>query len=260
MRIASLRRWNRPGRLRAAPPGSRLATLLLGLAWAPCAIASQAGPLSSLEEAGTRLALDVARQAVIALPIAAALGAMLGFRPRGQGAPPRPPEVVQTQVMLSLVGTLVMLVIGTSTARAFGILGAASLVRYRSKVSDPKDAGLMLSALCVGFACGIGDYALAAVATLFTLGVLRVLEWLQPRPKKAFSLKIGSRRAAALRPRFEALLRRSRVRYELRGLSSDQARYEVQLSIDRKTDGISSAIMDLDKTSPPTVEWQEAKA
>ena len=84
------------------------------------------------------------REALVALPVAGALGAVLAFRPQRRGTPPRQPAVIQTQIILALVGALVMLVVGASLARAFGIVGAASLVRYRAKVDDPKDAGIML--------------------------------------------------------------------------------------------------------------------
>src|ERR671915_23126 len=66
--------------------------------------------------------------AAISLPLAAGLGAMLAFRPRRRGTPARKPAVVQTQIILALVGALVMLVVGQSLARAFGIVGAASLI------------------------------------------------------------------------------------------------------------------------------------
>ena len=56
-----------------------------------------------------------------------------------------------------------MLVVGASLARAFGIVGAANLIRYRSKIDDPKDAVVMLCALAVGLASGVGLYALAIV-------------------------------------------------------------------------------------------------
>ena len=66
------------------------------------------------------------------------------------------PYVVQTQVMLAIVGCLVMLIVGDSLARAFAIAGAAGLVRYRSKIDDPKDASVMLACLSVGLASGVG--------------------------------------------------------------------------------------------------------
>src|SRR5713226_8244323 len=86
-------------------------------------------------------------RAAAALPISAVLGAALAFRPVRRGTPPRKPAVIQTQIILSVIGAVVMLIVGASLARAFGIAGAASLVRYRAKIDDPKDAAVMLAAL-----------------------------------------------------------------------------------------------------------------
>ncbi|HEX2310119.1 MAG TPA: hypothetical protein VHH91_05325, partial [Vicinamibacterales bacterium] len=108
-----------------------------------------------------RQQLDSIRTALVSLPVAAALGAALAFRPRRRGTPPRSAPVIQTQMILAVVGAIVMLVVGASLARAFGIVGVASLVRYRAKIADPKDAGVMLSTLAVGLASGVGLYALA---------------------------------------------------------------------------------------------------
>src|SRR5262245_7216551 len=139
------------------------------------------------------------REAVIRLPIAALLGAVLAFRPRRRGTPPRDPAVIQTQIILALVGALVMLVVGASLARAFGIVGAASLVRYRSKIEDPKDAGVMLSCLAIGLASGVGIYWVAAAATAFVMCVVWVLESLEPRTRKELVLKIKGKDSPELR-------------------------------------------------------------
>mgnify|MGYP006175569217 CR=1 FL=1 len=72
-------------------------------------------------------------RALLALPVAAFLGALLAFRPRRPGTPPRQAPVIQTQIILAIVGGLVMLIVGASLARAFGIVGVASLIRYRTK-------------------------------------------------------------------------------------------------------------------------------
>ena len=83
---------------------------------------------------------DMVERAVLALPFATALGAALAFRPRRRGTPPRSAPVIETQIVLAVVGATVMLVVGSSLARAFGIVGAANLIRYRAKIDDPKDA------------------------------------------------------------------------------------------------------------------------
>ena len=99
---------------------------------------------------------EIDLHAFVALPLATALGAALAMRPRRKGTPKRSAPVVQTQIILAVIGALVMIVVGTSLARAFGVVGAAGLVRYRAKIDDPKDAGVMLTTLAVGLGAGIG--------------------------------------------------------------------------------------------------------
>src|SRR5207253_3504563 len=134
------------------------------------------------------------------------------FRPRRRGTPPRQVTVVQTQIILAIVGAIVMLVVGASLARAFGIVGAAGLIRYRAKVDDPKDAGVMLSTLAIGLASGVGLYALVAFGTAFVLGALYVIESIEPEPYSLFLLGVNVKDAAALRPAIEQTLRRHRVK------------------------------------------------
>src|SRR5918993_3253840 len=59
--------------------------------------------------------------AMVRLPLAALLGTALALRPRRKGTPKRTAPVVQTQIILAVVGAVIMLVIGASLARAFGI-------------------------------------------------------------------------------------------------------------------------------------------
>jgi hypothetical protein len=120
--------------------------------------------------------------AMIRLPLATVLGAALALRPRRRGTPKRDPAVVQTQIVLAVVGAIIMLVVGQSLARAFGIVGVASLIRYRSKIDDPKDAVVMLSALAVGLASGVGLYALSVFSTTFLVAALWVIESFEKSP------------------------------------------------------------------------------
>ena len=203
--------------------------------------------------------IDSLKSALASLPLAAALGAALAFRPRRRGTPPRSAPVIQTQIILAIVGAAVMLIVGASLARAFGIVGAASLIRYRAKIEDPKDAGVMLTTLSVGLAAGVGLYGLAVFGTLFVLGVLWVIESLEPERPKVFTLKITTKDTGALKPQLEALLKRFRLGYELRSTSADEISYEVQLPIHRRTDRISNEILRLDTSGETTVEWDEKK-
>src|SRR5205085_264890 len=134
--------------------------------------------------------VDSLLHALVRLPVAALLSATLAFRPRRRGTPKRQAPVIQTQIVLALVGAMVMMVVGASLARAFGIVGAAGLIRYRAKIDDPKDAGVMLSTLALGLASGVGLYLLALFAMTFVLVVLWILESIEPEPYTTFDLTV----------------------------------------------------------------------
>jgi uncharacterized membrane protein YhiD involved in acid resistance len=195
---------------------------------------------------------------MLALVVAAALGGVLAFRPRRPGGPPRTAHVVQTQIMLSIVGSLVMLIVGASLARAFGIAGAASLVRYRAKIDDPKDASVMLACLAIGLATGVGLFLMAAVGTAFIVAVLWTLEWREPWPKKPFELKVSAKDPSALKAGVEGLLKQHRLSFELRGDTDKEIVYMVEMPQNRKTDKLSEAITKLEQEGV-NVEWSEKK-
>ena len=198
-------------------------------------------------------------RAVLALPFAALLGAVLAFRPRARGTPPRSAPVIQTQIVLAVVGGLVMLIVGASLARAFGIVGVASLIRYRTKVDDPKDAVVMLGCLTVGLASGVELYGLAAFATLFILGVLWIIESLEPERLKTFDLKVTGVDPTTIRSEVEQLLRRNKVKFELRTAGHKELVYEANLPLSVPTDRISNAILKLQPTAETEVVWEEKK-
>lgn len=194
---------------------------------------------------------------LIRLPLAALLGAALALRPRRGGSKGREPAVVQTQIILAVVGSLIMLVVGASLARAFGIVGAANLIRYRSKIDDPKDAVVMLCALSVGLASGVGLYGLAAIGTVFVAGLLWVIEGFEPQTR-IFELKVGfGDKTQDLRPKVEEVLRRFKVKYELRTSAEDSLSYMATTPRQLRTDRVSNILMEMDASGKSTIEWNE---
>jgi uncharacterized membrane protein YhiD involved in acid resistance len=198
-------------------------------------------------------------EALIRLPLAATLGALLAMRPRRAGTPPRKPAVVQTQVILAVMGALVMIVVGASLARAFGVVGIAGLIRYRAKVDDPKDASVMLAGLGVGLACGVGLLWLAALATVFLLALLWVLESKEAEHVAPFTLKVTTKDPAGLRKAVEGLLRRRQLGFELRSWGQEELVYVVDLPFSVKTDDLSTGIVGLRGKDQVGVEWGEKK-
>jgi len=199
------------------------------------------------------------RHALVRLPAATLLSAILAFRPRRRGTPKRQAPVIQTQIILAIVGAMVMLVVGASLARAFGIVGAAGLIRYRAKIADPKDAGVMLSTLAIGLASGVGLYLFAIFATVFVLGVLWVIESIDPEPYLLFDLAITAKDSASLKESIEGVLRRRRIPFELRSTSTEEICYEVKLPLNTHTDKVSDALMSLNPAQSVNVKWEHKK-
>jgi uncharacterized membrane protein YhiD involved in acid resistance len=153
-----------------------------------------------------------------------------------------------------------MLVVGASLARAFGIVGAASLVRYRAKVDDPKDAGVMLACLGIGLAAGVGIYTVAAVSTVLILIVVLALESMEPESRKHFLLKVAAKEAPELRKTIEEILRRNDVKHELRSSSKEDLTYSASLPLNKKTDRLTNLLQALRGRDEISVEWNEKKA
>jgi len=82
---------------------------------------------------------------------------------------------VNSLVFLSLITCLVIMVIGNNLARAFGLVGAMSIIRFRTAVRDVLDIVFIFFSLAVGMAAGVGLYAVAVTGTVFICLVAIVL-------------------------------------------------------------------------------------
>ena len=85
----------------------------------------------------------------------------------------------QTLVLIGMIVSIVMLVIGTNIARAFTLLGALSIVRFRNAVKDSRDVGFIFFVMAVGMACGTKFYPLAMIATFVGCGLMYFLTYTQ---------------------------------------------------------------------------------
>jgi uncharacterized membrane protein YhiD involved in acid resistance len=154
-----------------------------------------------------------------------------------------------------------MMVVGTNLARAFGVVGAAGLVRYRAKIEDPKDAGVMLSTLAIGLASGVGLYAMALFSAAFVLVTLWIVESFEPQTRQKFELKIKlGDDSDAKRPQIEDILRGERVDFDVHTSSDEEVCYDVSVPLETARDRISDAILALDPKGHGSVEWSEKKA
>ena len=86
-------------------------------------------------------------------------------------------NMVHSIVLLSMIVTMVMLVVGDSIARAFGLVGALAIIRFRTVVRDARDTTFIFLALAVGISIGAHHYAVAVLGTIVIGGVTALLQF-----------------------------------------------------------------------------------
>ena len=85
------------------------------------------------------------------------------------------PAMDQAQVLLCVSGAMMMIIIGNNLARAFGIAGAASIIRFRTPVEDARDITILFLLMGLGMAAGLGALAVAGLGTLFLCALIPLL-------------------------------------------------------------------------------------
>ena len=81
-----------------------------------------------------------------------------------------------TIVFISVIISIVMMVIGASIVRAFALLGALSMIRFRTVVKDTKDTAYIFAALAIGMACGTGAHLIAVIASSAIMSIAYILQ------------------------------------------------------------------------------------
>jgi hypothetical protein len=106
--------------------------------------------------------LDITFVLVLSFVLSLALSWIYRFTHRGvsysQG-------YVHTLVIMTTTVALIMLIIGSNVARAFALVGALSVIRFRNAMKETRDVGFMFMAMAVGMAVGTRFYLLAGFAT-----------------------------------------------------------------------------------------------
>ena len=75
-------------------------------------------------------------------------------------------------VALTMITTTVMIVIGNNIALSLGMVGALSIVRFRTAIKDARDTMYIFWTIVVGICCGSGDYLVAGIGSAFVFGLL----------------------------------------------------------------------------------------
>ncbi|MBM4013406.1 MAG: DUF4956 domain-containing protein [Planctomycetes bacterium] len=82
---------------------------------------------------------------------------------------------VHTMVIMAICVALMMQIIGTNIARAFSLVGALSIIRFRNAVKESRDVAFFFLTTAIGMACGTGFGAVALLFTLLACAILYAL-------------------------------------------------------------------------------------
>jgi uncharacterized membrane protein YhiD involved in acid resistance len=82
---------------------------------------------------------------------------------------------VLTIIYITVITSVVIMVIGNSLARAFALVGALSIIRFRTVIKDTKDIAVIFLSLVVGLGVGTNNYFLAVITTIFMCLVMLIL-------------------------------------------------------------------------------------
>lgn len=80
-----------------------------------------------------------------------------------------------TLVVLTILTTMVMTVIGNNVALSLGMVGALSIIRFRTSIKDSRDTAYIFWTIIIGICCGVGDYIVAGVGSAVVFLVLLLL-------------------------------------------------------------------------------------
>jgi len=113
------------------------------------------------------------------MALASLLAASIAYRPwrRFIKKTPKPSlQGAQAQTLIAAAGALLVVVIRDNMALAFGLVGLGAFIRFRSGISDPRDAAILLVVVGIGMACGLWLPWMAVAGTLFVCVLLAIFD------------------------------------------------------------------------------------
>ena len=91
--------------------------------------------------------------------------------------------------MITIITTLIMSVIGNNVALSLGLVGALSIIRFRTPIKDTRDMTFIFWGIAVGLACGVSQYLLAAISSVVIFLFLLVMKQTHPEGKLLLIIK-----------------------------------------------------------------------
>jgi len=121
---------------------------------------------------GTFSVADVVLSLILSFALSAIIGVVYKATHKGTSYTQ---SFVQTLVLLGMAVSVVMLIVGSNIARAFALVGALSIVRFRNAVKETRDVGFIFLVMVIGMATGTKFYLLAVVATVVVCLIILIM-------------------------------------------------------------------------------------
>jgi anti-anti-sigma factor len=197
------------------------------------------------------------------LVLAAAIGVIVtAVHRRYRVERPQTQSMEQAQVLLCVSGAMMMIIIAGSIARAFGIAGAASIIRFRTPVEDPKDITILFLLMGLGMAAGVGSFGVAGLATMFLCLMLVLLNRIGTRRPRAMMVDVEADGREFPTAHVQSVFARNHVIFEPREVSQGKelsVRYYTLLDADQSIENLSEQLMDEGKAHVKSVSWELPK-
>ena len=172
------------------------------------------------------------------------------------------PALDQAQVLLCVSGALMMIIIGNSVARAFGIAGAASIIRFRTPVEDARDITILFILMGLGMAAGLGALAVAGLGTLFLCGLIPLLNVFSSERPRQMMVEIIAEEREFPTSHVHHVFAVNAITFEPREVSQGDEATAKYLTTLRPTDSLedlSAQLMGDGKKGIKNVSWSPPK-
>lgn len=155
-------------------------------------------------------------------------------------------------LMLTMITTLVMSVIGNNVALSLGMVGALSIVRFRTAVKDARDTAYIFWCISIGICCGVAEYRIAVTGTVFIFVLLVVFGLVQDNDRYLLVIRASRKSEKAIMDAVQSYYDgKAKVRVNNSTTVSTEIIYEVSQNIinlasKKQTKTISDLIQEIE--------------
>lgn len=135
---------------------------------------------------------------------------------------------VSLVIMTVLTGT-VMTVIGNNIALSLGMVGALSIVRFRTAIKDSRDTVYIFWTVIAGICCGVGDYLVAAIGSAVTFLILLILGLIKGDNRMLVIIRGSRSRQSSIQAHMFSVFKRKAI-LRVRNTDEDNVEFIYELS------------------------------